>query len=380
MTSNGSSCADVTPPGPPLWLLAELTYKCPLQCPYCANPVQLEGGAELSTDQWRDVLRQARGLGAAQLGFSGGEPLTRPDLEQLVACARELGYYTNLITSGMGLTERRVQTLADAGLDHIQISFQDAEAAASAYLAGTGKAFEHKLEMARVVKAAGFPMVLNVVIHRHNIDRIGDILQMCLDLDADYVELASCQYYGWAQLNRQGLMPTLEQVRAAERTTEAFRQKIAEQGRKCRLLFVVPDYYEERPKPCMGGWGSIFLTVTPDGTALPCHSARELPISFPNVRDTPLRDIWYRSGGFNQFRGDDWMPAPCRSCDERHQDFGGCRCQAWALTGDAAQADPVCSKSPHHDLILAARAEALQPEAAPLVYRNVHNAKLFYRG
>nr|WP_297462073.1 pyrroloquinoline quinone biosynthesis protein PqqE [uncultured Halomonas sp.] len=368
--------------GAPLWLLAELTYRCPLQCSYCSNPLDFAAhDAELTTDEWRDVLRQARAMGAAQLGFSGGEPLVRKDLEALVAEARELGFYTNLITSGLGLDVARIEALQDAGLDHIQISLQAADAEMAAAVAGSAKAHAKKLAMARAVKDAGYPMVLNVVLHRHNIDQIDDIIALCVELGADAVELATCQYYGWAQLNRAGLLPSREQIEAAEATTAHWRERLASADNDMRLLFVVPDYYAERPKACMGGWGAIFMTVAPDGTVLPCHSARELPMDFPTVREQPLRSIWYDSDAFNRFRGDAWMPAPCRDCDERHNDYGGCRCQAFLLTGDAAATDPVCALSPDHGLIEAARddAERDQRHVGELIPRNVHESRVFCR-
>ncbi len=359
--------------GPPLWLLAELTYRCPLQCPYCSNPLDFaKQGAELSTAEWIEVFRQARELGAAQLGFSGGEPLVRQDLAELIAAARGLGYYTNLITSGIGLTEARIAEFAGAGLDHIQISFQAADEEVNNLLAGSKKAFAQKLAMARAVKAHGYPMVLNFVTHRHNIDNIERIIELCLELEADFVELATCQFYGWAELNRAGLLPTRVQLERAERITNQWRDKLAAENHPCKLIFVTPDYYEERPKGCMNGWGNLFLDITPDGTALPCHSARQLPVQFPNVREHSLSYIWHESFGFNRFRGDDWMPEPCRSCDEKHKDFGGCRCQAFMLTGDASNADPVCSKSAHHGVILAARQQADEAplELEALQYRN----------
>ena len=365
MLSSGSSFAKAGhEPGPPLWLLAELTYRCPLQCPYCSNPLDFsQQGAELSTAEWIEVFRQARELGAAQLGFSGGEPLVRQDLAELIAAARGLGYYTNLITSGIGLTEARIAAFVEAGLDHIQISFQAADEEVNNLLAGSKKAFAQKLAMARAVKAHGYPMVLNFVTHRHNIDNIERIIELCLELEADFVELATCQFYGWAELNRAGLLPTRAQLERAERITNQWRDKLAAENHPCKLIFVTPDYYEERPKACMNGWGNLFLDITPDGTALPCHSARQLPVQFPNVREHSLEHIWRHSFGFNRFRGDDWMPEPCRSCDEKHKDFGGCRCQAFMLTGDASNADPVCSKSAHHGVILAARQQA---DEAPL--------------
>lgn len=359
---NGSGSSFAKPgyePGPPLWLLAELTYRCPLQCPYCSNPLDFaRSHDELNTAEWIEVFRQAREMGAAQLGFSGGEPLVRQDLAELITAARGLGYYTNLITSGIGLTEEKIASFADAGLDHIQISFQAADEEVNNLLAGSQKAFAHKLEMARAVKKHGYPMVLNFVTHRHNIDNIDQIIRLCIELEADFVELATCQFYGWAELNRAGLLPSKEQLVRAERITNEWRDKLAAENHPCKLIFVTPDYYEERPKACMNGWGNLFLDITPDGTALPCHSARQLPVTFPNVREHSIEYIWRDSFGFNRFRGYDWMPEPCRSCDEKERDFGGCRCQAFMLTGDAANADPVCSKSAHHGTILAAREQA----------------------
>jgi len=365
--------------GLPLWLLAELTYRCPLQCPYCSNPLDFsQQGRELSTAEWIDVFRQARELGAAQLGFSGGEPLVRQDLKELIRAASELGYYTNLITSGIGLDEARIEAFKRVGLDHIQISFQASDETVNNLLAGSRKAFEQKLAMARAVKAAGYPMVLNFVTHRHNIDRVDQIIELCLALEADFVELATCQFYGWAELNRVGLLPTHTQLQRAERITNEYREKLAAEKHPCKLIFVTPDYYEERPKACMNGWGSVFLDITPDGTALPCHSARQLPVQFPNVREHSLAHIWYESFGFNRFRGYEWMVEPCRSCDEKSRDFGGCRCQAFQLTGDASNADPVCSKSSHHHKILAARqeAESVAPRISELAFRNERASRI----
>ena len=378
-SSTGQKSASI---GPPLWLLAELTYRCPLQCPYCSNPLDFaQTESELSTEEWVRVLRQGREMGAAQLGFSGGEPLVRQDLGELIAEARHLGYYSNLITSGLGLTRAKVESFAEAGLDHIQVSFQASDPELNNAVAGSRKAFEQKLAMARAVKEAGYPMVLNFVIHRHNIHQMNDIVALCDRLGADYVELATCQYYGWAFKNREGLMPSRAQLEKAEHEVNQNRARLLDEGSAMRLIFVTPDYYEERPKPCMNGWGSLFLTVAPDGTALPCHSARLLPIDFPNVRDKNLKHIWYESSGFNHYRGDSWMPEPCQSCDEKEKDFGGCRCQAFLLTGNADNADPVCSKSPHHDRILAARQAADHATAGieELTYRNAGNSRLFFR-
>ncbi|HSP57708.1 MAG TPA: pyrroloquinoline quinone biosynthesis protein PqqE [Halomonas sp.] len=375
MTANGQT-------GAPLWLLAELTYRCPLQCSYCSNPLDFAAvKEELDTAEWIDTLTQARAMGAVQLGFSGGEPLVRQDLETLVAEARRLGFYSNLITSGLGLDESRIEALREAGLDHIQISLQASDPDVAAAVAGSRKAHEKKLAMARAVKAAGYPMVLNVVLHRHNIDRLDQIIALCDELGADAVELANCQLYGWAHLNRAGLLPSADQLVAAEAITARWRERLAERGRDMRLLFVVPDYYADRPKACMGGWGSIFMTVAPDGAVLPCHSARLLPMRFPSVRERPLREIWYESEAFNRYRGDAWMLEPCRSCDERHRDVGGCRCQAYLLTGDPAATDPACDLSPDHHLIEAARREAERDtrSALELTPRNVHESRVFCR-
>ncbi len=374
MATAGSTSAK---PSLPLWLLAELTYKCPLQCPYCSNPVDFAGTyrKELETDDWIRVMREARKMGSLQIGFSGGEPLVRKDLELLIAEAKTLGYYSNLITSGVGMDEKRVKAFREAGLDHIQISFQASSEEVNDFIAGT-RSFEHKLEMARQVKAQGYPMVLNIVLHRHNIEQLDEILSMCAVLKADYVELANTQYYGWSFLNRDQLMPTREQVKVAEGI--ANEHKARNEG-KMKILFVVPDYFEERPKACMNGWGSTFLTIAPDGSALPCHAAAQLPgLSFPNVREHSIGEIWNDSEAFNKFRGFDWMSEPCRSCSEKEKDFGGCRCQAFMLTGDATAADPVCSKSPHHEKILQAvdqAAATLGKDEHPLVFRNLKNSR-----
>jgi len=336
-------------PGPPLWLLLELTYRCPLHCVFCYNPTEFAStGQELGTDDWIRVLREARALGAVQLGLSGGEPLAREDLEPIVAEAHTLGFYTNLITSGIGMTEARIEALKSAGLDHIQLSFQDSTREMNDFLSST-RTFELKSKVAALIKKYNYPMVLNVVLHRLNIDHVAEILEMAEQMGAEYVELANTQYYGWAWLNRDRLLPSREQLQRAEETLQRFREKV---GRKMKIFFVVPDYFETRPKACMNGLGSVFLTVTPDGTALPCHAARMLPgLTFPNVREASVSAIWYDSAGFNRFRGDAWMKEPCRSCPEKTKDFGGCRCQAYLLTGDPANADPVCDLSPHHHLV-----------------------------
>lgn len=372
----GSNNLNITPPR---WLLAELTYKCPLQCPYCSNPLDYaKYSQELTTEDWKRVLTQARKMGAVQLGLSGGEPLTRQDLEEIVEHGRGLGYYSNLITSGYGLTEERIIALKAAGLDHIQVSIQASSADLSDHLAGT-KSFEHKKQVAHLVKKHGYPMVLCVVIHRENIHQMPDILAMAEELGADYLELANTQYYGWAHINRDALLPTKEQFEKAEAIAQAFKEKVAG---KMKIYYVVPDFYEGRPKACMNGWGTTFLTIAPDGVALPCHSARELPgLDCPNVNEFTIEQIWKESKAFNFFRGFEWMQEPCRSCDEKEKDFGGCRCQAYLLTQDMYATDPVCSKSSQRHLIQeaidAARDAALSVNEKPLVFRNSKNSKLF---
>ena len=361
----------------PRWLLAELTYACPLQCPYCSNPVDYsQYPTELSTEDWKRVLTEARKMGAVQLGLSGGEPLVRTDLAEIVRHARDLGYYSNLITSGYGLTEERIIELKEAGLDHIQVSIQASTQELNDHIAGT-KSYNHKQDVARLVKKHGYPMVLCVVIHRKNIHQMADILKMASELGADYLELDNTQYYGWAHKNRDLLLPSREQFETAEKIAQDYKETV--KG-KMKIYYVVPDYYEDRPKACMNGWGTTFLTVAPDGVALPCHSARELPgLDCPNVTDFSIDEIWNDSKAFNFFRGDDWMKEPCRSCSEKAQDFGGCRCQAYLLTGDMYNTDPVCSKSPNKHLVQEAidqaMASAAQTVEVPLVFRNTKNSK-----
>lgn len=358
-------------PQPPLWLLAELTYRCPLHCVFCYNPVdfgQTTVQDELATAEWVKVLREARALGSVQLGLSGGEPLMRDDLEDILAEAHTLGYYTNLITSGVGLNEKRVRAFKALGLDHIQLSFQDSTREINDFLSGT-RTFEIKTKVARLIKDQGYPMVMNVVLHRLNIDHVGKLIEMAVSMGAEYLELANSQYYSWAHLNRAHLLPSHEQIRLAEEVVRQWRERL---GDKLRIFFVVPDYHGSRPKKCMNGWGNVFLTVTPDGTALPCHTAKMLPgLTFPNVRSSKVDEIWYRSEAFNAYRGDGWMKEPCRSCPEKEVDLGGCRCQAFLLTKDAANADPVCDRSPYRSLVDRAVNDAdsgVKPEA-PLVFR-----------
>ena len=358
--------------GPPLWLLAEVTYRCPLHCVFCYNPVDFaktERTGELATADWLRVLREARALGAVQCGFSGGEPLMRDDLEELIAEAHRLGYYTNLLTSGVGLTRERAQALKAAGLDHVQLSFQDSTRELNDFLSHT-RTFQLKQEVGETIKALGWPMVMNVVIHRLNIDHIDRIIAMADALGAEYLELANSQYYSWAHLNRDHLLPTSEQIRRAEAVTDAWRAKVAD---RMKLFFVAPDYHEGKPKKCMNGWGNVFLTVTPDGTALPCHTAKMLPgLAFPNVREHDVRHIWFDSEGFNRYRGTGWMKGACVTCPDKEKDLGGCRCQAFLLAGDPAATDPVCPKSAHHGVVQAAvaAADAGEVPARPLVFRD----------
>ena len=361
----------------PLWLNAEITFRCPLHCVYCYNPVDYaRSGPELTTDEWLRVLRQARELGAVQLGISGGEPLMRDDVEVMIAEAHRLGYYSNLLTSGVGLTEKRIAAFKEGGLDQIQLSFQDSTRELNDFLSST-RTFELKSKVAKLIKQYEYPMVLNVVLHRLNIDHIQAILDMAEAMGAEHVELANTQYYAWALLNRDQLLPSSEQLRRAEEITNQFRARV---GNKMKLYFVVPDYYANRPKACMNGWGSVFLNVAADGLALPCHEARMLPgLTFPNVREHDVRWIWYESPGFNAYRGDSWMKEPCRSCPEKVKDFGGCRCQAYMLTGDATNTDPVCDLSPNHRLItdVVARAQTAGPQVKvqPIVFRDDKNSR-----
>ena len=345
----------------PLWLVLELTYRCPLKCPWCSNPVDFErtSDKELSTEEWKRVLREGRELGALQLGFTGGEPMLRDDLEELVGEAHRLGYYTNLITSGVGLNDERLAALKAAGLNQIQLSLQSSDRELTDSLVGA-RAFDLKIKVARAIKAAGFPMVLNVPVFRQNADQTAEILALAEDIGVDYLEFANIQYYNWAMLNRDELLPTRAQLEAAERAVQEARARL---GDRMTIYFVIPDYFEERPKACMNGWGSIHLTIAPDGAALPCQEARLIPdLSFPTVREHSLGWLWNESPTFRKFRGLDWMKEPCRSCSEKETDFGGCRCQAFLLTGDACNTDPACAKSPHHGLITKAVARAADPE------------------
>ena len=344
----------------PTTLLAELTHRCPLHCPYCSNPLEMvRAQGEMSTEDWKRVFTQARELGVLQLGLSGGEPMIRKDLEELAAHARGLGLYTTLVTSGLGLTRTRAERLREAGLEHVQISIQDADPETAEKIAGVSSV-KQKQAAAAIVKELGFAFSINVVLHRANLDRIGPIIDLAAELGADRLELANTQYYGWAAENRAKLMPTREQLARSQATAEDAMRRY--KG-KMQILFVLPDYFEQYPKPCYGGWGKLYLVVAPDGKVLPCHGATQITtLAFDNARDRSLEWIWHQSAAFNAFRGDDWMREPCRSCPRKTVDFGGCRCQAFALTGAAENTDPVCTLSPHRYLIDSAIAEPTEVE------------------
>jgi pyrroloquinoline quinone biosynthesis protein E len=357
----------------PLALLAELTYRCPLQCPYCSNPLDLERAKlELDTDTWLRVLGEAVELGVLQVHFSGGEPTARTDLVQLVAGASRFGLYTNLITSGVLLDEAKIAALAEAGLEHVQLSFQDAVAAGGDRIGGYKGGHDKKIDVARLVRKAGLPLTLNMVVHRQNLDHLEDMIGLAVDLDAHRVEIAHVQYYGWGLKNRAALMPTRQQLERATEIVSRAREQL-----KGMLVFdyVVPDYYARRPKSCMGGWGQRFLNVNPTGRVMPCHAAETIPgLHFDSVLDRNLTEIWTDSDTFRRFRGTAWMPEPCRSCDRREIDWGGCRCQALAVTGDAANTDPACELSPNHNKMLQlAMVESDKPPPA-FVYRRMGSA------
>jgi pyrroloquinoline quinone biosynthesis protein E len=330
-------------------MLAELTYRCPLHCTYCANPLNIgDYAAELTTVDWLRTLDQARALGVLQVHFSGGEPLLRPDLPELVGHARVIGLYSNLVTSAIPLSAGRLERLAEAGLDHVQLSIQDSEAVPADTIAGR-PAHHRKLAAARLVTGLGLPLTINVVLHRSNVDRLEAIADLAAALGAERVELAHTQFYGWAWRNRGALAPTPEQVDAANRAAAKAR---ARHGDRVEFVYVDADYYSARPKPCMSGWGSRQFVVAPNGDVLPCLSAAQLPgLAPPNVRDVGLSGIWYDSTAFNRFRGTEWMPEPCSTCALKEIDFGGCRCQAFQLTGDPAATDPACALSPDHHLV-----------------------------
>jgi pyrroloquinoline quinone biosynthesis protein E len=357
-----------TQPPMPSTLVAELSYQCPLHCPYCSNPVEI--GAEryrreLSTEDWVHTFRQAGALGVLQLALTGGEPMLRRDLVQLCEGARDAGLYSSLITAGTLFTRDRAEALKAGGLDHVQISIQSPDAEENDRIAGN-RSFEKKIAAARVATELDFPLTINCVLHRQNLDRIEEVLDLALELGAQRLELANTQYYGWAVVNREALMPTWEQLRRGEEAVKRFRQRV---GPKVQVLWVLPDFYEDLPKPCMGGWGRTAMVVAPNGDVLPCQAASTIPgLEFANVRGRPLEWIWSESDAFARFRGTDWMQEPCSACPLGRQelDWGGCRCQALRVAGDAAATDPVCRFSPHHDRVVAARESA---QTSEFVYR-----------
>lgn len=349
----------------PTALIAELTHRCPLHCVYCSNPEAMQPRSdEMDTEQWCRVFRDASELGVHQIHFTGGEPLSRLDLTQLIAHARRERLYVNLITSGIGLNEQRLEELVSAGLDHIQLSFQDVDEAEANRWAGT-RGHAHKLNLAGLIRKHRIGFTVNLVVHRNNLDRLERMIAMAEDLHADKLEIANVQYYGWALRNRQALIPTREQLHASLATIALARERLLG---KMRLDYVLPDYYAKYPKPCMGGWGQSLMLIDPAGFCMPCHAAGAIAgMQFDTARDHSLEWIWHQSVAFNKFRGQDWMREPCRSCDRREQDFGGCRCQAFLLTGDASATDPVCSLSPKRGLVDAILAEIQPTPHSPFI-------------
>ncbi len=354
----------------PSTLIAELSYQCPLHCPYCSNPLDIGHERyrdELETEHWIRAFGEARRLGVLQLALTGGEPMLRRDLVELCAGARDAGLYSSLITAGTLFTRERAEALKAAGLDHVQISIQSPDPEDNDRIAGN-RSFEKKIAAARHARELGFPLTINCVLHRQNLDRIEELLDLTLELGAQRLELANTQYYGWAVPNQEALMPSRDQLVRAEAAVHRFRERV---GPAVQVLWVLPDFYEELPKPCMGGWGTTAMVVAPNGDVLPCQAASTIPgLEFANVRDHALEWIWNESGAFARFRGTDWMQEPCRTCPlgRQEEDFGGCRCQALRLTGDAAATDPVCRYSPHHDRVVAARELV---ETGEFVYRAV---------
>jgi PqqA peptide cyclase len=350
----------------PLLLIAELSYRCPLHCPYCSNPLEIAADRyrdELSAQEWERVFDEAAALGVLQLALTGGEPMVRKDIVELARAATTSGLYSTLVTSAIPFPQGRAQALKQAGLDHVQISIQDSDRVRSDEISGISS-FGRKIEAARLVQELGFPLTINVVLHRRNLDRVAEIIALAEKLGARRLELANTQYHGWAVVNRAALMPTREQVAEGERTVIRERKRL---GSRMEILWVLPDYYEELPKPCMGGWGREAIVVTPNGDVLPCQAAATIPgLRFDNVRERSLVDIWFESDAFQRFRGTDWMREPCRSCPLGRQeiDFGGCRCQALALTGDPASTDPACHLSPDHQAVVSARDPVLTRERA----------------
>jgi pyrroloquinoline quinone biosynthesis protein E len=366
-TDAAAATREPVPFPPPMGLIAELTHRCPLSCPYCSNPLELErAAAELTTQAWMDVLDQAARIGVLQMHFTGGEPMARRDLPDLVAHATKRGLYTNIITSGVTLDDRAMDRLMQAGIDHIQLSFQDADPTNNDYVGDSPGAFVKKRAAALRIKQAGLPLTLNFVVYRGNVERVPQMLELAEELGAERTEIAHVQYYGWGFKNRAALLPTREDLMRTTDIVEAARIRL--NGRMV-IDYVVPDYHAQRPKSCMGGWARRFMNISPSGHAMPCHAAETLPgFTFPNVRETPLADIWQHADAFTRFRGTDWMPEPCKSCDRREIDWGGCRCQAFALLGEAGVTDPACELSPNHHVMQEAVRES-EMANRPYIFR-----------
>jgi pyrroloquinoline quinone biosynthesis protein E len=359
----------------PVGLLAELTHRCPLQCPYCSNPLELDrANSELTTAQWQDVMRQAAELGILQIHLSGGEPTVRTDLEDIVEVAAKAGLYTNLITAGVTLTYERMKRLKELGLDHVQLSIQDVDDANAERISAYKDGLAKKRQLGEWVRELDMPLTINAPIHRHNIENLPNIINFAVEMGAGRIEVANIQYYAWALKNRASLMPTRAQVLKSAEIVEEAKERL-----KGIIVFdfVVPDYYAKTPKPCMGGWGKGVMNVTPQGRVLPCHAAETIPgLEFDNIKDRRLADIWLHGQAFEKYRGTSWMKEPCRSCPRAEIDFGGCRCQAMAFTGDAANTDPACSFSPYHAAFVAA-AEKESAVATPpaFIHRRMGPAK-----
>lgn len=353
----------------PIGLLAELTYRCPLQCPYCSNPIAMERKGELTAEEWRRVFREAADLGVLQVHLSGGEPCARKDLEDILSGAVEAGLYTNLITSGVTLTRARLAGLAVRGLYHVQISIQDTNSANADFISGYKGGLPKKREVCRWTRELGLPLTVNVVVHRHNIDHVAAMIDFAVEVGAGRIEIANTQYYAWALKNRAALIPTRAQFM---RSLDVVRE--AKERLKGVLVFdvVAHDHYAVRPKPCMGGWGRSLIDVTPTGKVLPCHAAETIPnLGIETVRDRPLRDIWLDGPAFRKYRGTSWMKEPCKGCDRCEIDWGGCRCQALAVTGDAANADPACARSPWHEEFAAIAEQEASAPSPPFIYRRM---------